>query len=1161
MVLEGFKSYGKRIEINGFDKEFNAITGFNGSGKSNILDAICFVLGITNLGQVRATSLQDLVYKSGQAGIKKASVTIIFDNRDRESSPMGYEHYEEIVITRQVIIGGKNKYMINGTNVPNKRVQDLFCSVQLNVNNPHFLIMQVEILSMLEEAAGTKMYEKKKQSALTTIERKDTKLKEINDILNEEISPRLNKLKEERTQYVEFQRIERELEHSKRIYLAWKYLTALNISQKTEEDVKIVQNKIDSKLKSITTGEEEIKDVEEKYTELQKKKEAEKGGLLESLEQDLQEYEKKQCKLSAEANSNKENIKGTKKTLEQIKINIMDDKNALVSKEKELEKVGGLFQKLKEMDQKDSDAVLKAQQKYQKISTGLLESEDGENATLEQQLINVKQNIIQAQTELKQCEMTLNHNKQQLSKKQKDTCNTENEYKKYSVDLEKKNKELKNFENELQKLDYKDGYAEDLKHQRKTLIADIRPLREKLDQFESRYPQTRFEYQKPEPNFDTKSVKGIVCKLINVKDKKAAYALEVAAGGKLYNVIVDTETTSKKILQHGQLQQRVTIIPLNRVTGKSMDQQTIELAKKLVGKENVQPALSLIDFPNEVTPAMAWIFGQIFVCKDMETAKKIAFHEKIMKKCVTLEGDLFDPAGTLSGGAPAKTGSIILKLEELKDTQNELNNKECLLKNVELALQEIVKTAEKYSSLKQKYDLLTYEISMVRQRLQQTSYHKIKEEVDSLNAAIEELTQRMITARNLEKDSTKRAKDIEAQLKDAVNIREKQLKEAEKQLNVLKKKAEQSRKEWQKREQESETLELEIKELKKTIESGNEQLLQTEEEYNLFEQKKKTLQQELEETKIKVKEFQNNIKEQKNIINQQNKDIQRLIARKEDIIKQNKDLELDIKKLNHEINDIKKCAADCKHKVSELVRKYEWIEQEKAYFGKKGGIYDFEVNKPDEMEQKVHHLEGMREKLRRNINTRAINLLDKEEEQYNDTLKKKKIVETDKKKILETIQHLDEKKKQTLIKAWEQVNKDFGSIFNTLLPGAEAKLQPPENEIITDGLEIKVGFSGVWKESLGELSGGQRSLVALSLVLAMLLYKPAPLYILDEVDAALDLSHTENIGTMLKRHFKHSQFIVVSLKDGMFNNANVLFTTRFIDGMSTISRTEKTRSK
>lgn len=263
---------------------------------------------------------------------------------------------------------------------------------------------------------------------------------------------------------------------------------------------------------------------------------------MESLEQELKETEKKQCKLSAEANGNKENIKRTKKMLEQIKLNIIDDKNALASKEKELEKVGGLFQKLKEMDQKDADAVLEAQQKYQKISAGLLESEDGENATLEQQLINAKQSITQAQTELKQCEMTLNHNKQQLNKKQKDTHNSKNEYKKYSLDLERKEKELKNLEKEMEKLNYKDGYVEDLKNQRNVLLAEMRPLREKLDQFELRYPQTKFEYQNPEPNFNTKSVKGIVCKLISVKDKKAAYALEVAAGGKVIFLITKFPT-------------------------------------------------------------------------------------------------------------------------------------------------------------------------------------------------------------------------------------------------------------------------------------------------------------------------------------------------------------------------------------------------------------------------------------------------------------------------------------------------------------------------------------------------------------------------------------------------------------------------------------------
>ena len=88
-----------------------------------------------------------------------------------------------------------------------------------------------------------------------------------------------------------------------------------------------------------------------------------------------------------------------------------------------------------------------------------------------------------------------------------------------------------------------------------------------------------------------------------------------------------------------------------------------------------------------------------------------------------------------------------------------------------------------------------------------------------------------------------------------------------------------------------------------------------------------------------------------------------------------------------------------------------------------------------------------------------------------------------------------------------------------------------------------------------QLSGGQRSLLALSLILGLLLFKPAPMYILDEIDAALDLSHTQNIGVMLKTHFKNSQFIIVSLKEGMFNNANVLFRTKFVDGVSTVVRT------
>jgi len=173
IVLDGFKSYAQRTEVSGFDCNFNAITGLNGSGKSNILDSICFLLGISNLSQVRASNLQELIYKNGQAGVTRATVTITFDNTDKKQTPIGYESFDEITISRQIVLGGRNKYLINGCNANNTRVQDLFRSVQLNINNPHFLIMQgritkvlnmkpVEILSMIEEAAGTKMYESKK---------------------------------------------------------------------------------------------------------------------------------------------------------------------------------------------------------------------------------------------------------------------------------------------------------------------------------------------------------------------------------------------------------------------------------------------------------------------------------------------------------------------------------------------------------------------------------------------------------------------------------------------------------------------------------------------------------------------------------------------------------------------------------------------------------------------------------------------------------------------------------------------------------------------------------------------------------------------------------------------------------------------------------------
>lgn len=268
---------------------------------------------------------------------------------------------------------------------------------------------------------------------------------------------------------------------------------------------------------------------------------------------------------------------------------------------------------------------------------------------------------------------------------------------------------------------------------------------------------------------------------------------------------------------------------------------------------------------------------------------------------------------------------------------------------------------------------------------------------------------------------------------------------------------------------------------------------------------------------------------------------------------------LERKRLENEVKRMEMEQKDCSTKVDKLIEKHAWIASEKQLFGRSGTDYDFESRDPYKAREELEKLQAEQSGLEKRVNKKVMAMFEKAEDEYNDLMLKKNIIENDKSKIKKVIEELDEKKKETLKVTWVKVNKDFGSIFSTLLPGTMAKLKPPEGGNFLDGLEVCVAFGGVWKQSLSELSGGQRSLLALSLILALLLFKPAPLYILDEVDAALDLSHTQNIGRMIKTHFPHSQFIVVSLKEGMFNNANVLFRTKFVDGVSTVQRTVATK--
>ncbi|THF98937.1 hypothetical protein TEA_011136 [Camellia sinensis var. sinensis] len=189
----------------------------------------------------------------------------------------------------------------------------------------------------------------------------------------------------------------------------------------------------------------------------------------------------------------------------------------------------------------------------------------------------------------------------------------------------------------------------------------------------------------------------------------------------------------------------------------------------------------------------------------------------------------------------------------------------------------------------------------------------------------------------------------------------------------------------------------------------------------------------------------------------------------------------------------------CSLKVEKLIEKHAWITLEKHRFGRSGTDYDFASCDPHTAREDFEKLQVEQSGLEKRVNKKAMAMFEKSEDEYNDLISKKNIIENDKTKIKMVIEELDEKKKEMLKVTWVKVNNDFGSIFSTLLPGTMAKLETPEGSTFLEGLEVCVAFGSVWKQSLSELSGGQRSLLALSLILALLLFKPAPLYILDEV--------------------------------------------------------------
>jgi len=1161
--LDGFKSYARRTEVRDFDRLFNAITGLNGSGKSNILDSICFLLGISQLSHVRATNLNELVYKNGQAGITRATVSITFDNTDKSNSPMGYNNYDEVTVTRQINIGGRNKYLINGVNAQNMRVTDFFQSVGLNINNPHFLIMQgrvtkvmnmkpMEILSMIEEATGTRMYETKREHANKQIEKKTLKWKEMTDILTQELEPKIAKLKEDRESYLAYQQISREIEQNEKIVVAFKFMTLDQKLAGADAEKAKLDEALEKANENKTNLETKLNDVVQQIEQMQNQNETEKGEKLGELDKELESLRSDEAKKISGKKKEQEKLRQQQKRIGTLKKQIKANQDQMQKKQSAREEMSNSHETNTNAAQTAEDEFEKAKMTLEQLRLGAAFG-DGGAKTMADEAIEKRQLVSEKETEIKKHSTrtkAITNELRQLKQKASKASSS------YTSDIKQKEniaRQLEKVNSDLAQIDFNEEETTVLAEKVDRMEGEDRNYSDQEQNFYNHFPQLEDPVKYPR-DFDRRKVKGLVANLIKVSKMDYVAAVEKAAGGKLYQLVVDSSDTAEYLLKNKLLKKRTTIIPLDNIRGHGpLDPRVIQKAKQLVGGQNADSAKNCVEMAPEFDAVRDYCFNGVLVAKTNDQAHALCYNRDIMTKVISAEGDVFDPSGVISGGASSRS-HILKEIAQLRKIQSRRNEIHAELGQLKYRLSEMERNQSQFFQLDKQRNLMSNKLQQIDDRLQQSEFGRQQADIERLEAELVELNEALAKAKELHAIALKDAKDIEDRIENLAKNRDAELKRLEKEVN-------QKQKVFDAAVQRVEAMSTKYEGLAMELEALKSDAATAEAELEAEQGKSETYSQEVEqqiklcdEAAEKIQNVKDQIKQQRDLIAARDNEILEQKSVEKETQKQIKIAERGIDEAQTHIRRQMEQNSEEDSLRRKMIEENDWIEQDRHMFGVKNTPYDFEFRDPRKAEQALRKGLAQKDKLTGQINQRAMALLTQAEKQYQELIVKRQNVEEDLEKITQSIKALDEKKKSEITSAYKEVNKNFESIFSNLLPGATAKLAPTEGKTVLEGLEFKVGFGNVWKDNLSELSGGQRSLVALSLILAMLLLKPAPIYILDEVDAALDLSHTQNIGSMLKHHFKKSQFIVVSLKDGMYENASVLYRTKFVDGVSTVTR-------
>lgn len=646
--------------------------------------------------------------------------------------------------------------MINGHTVQQNQVQNLFHSVQLNVNNPHFLIMQgritkvlnmkpPEILSMIEEAAGTRMFETKKQAALKTIEKKQQRVEELSKCMNEEITPTLEGLRTERQNYVSWQSNNSEVERLEKLCVAFAYNEADSKVKGAESDRVKLENEI-LNLQTVEKSKlDEVEKITTKIAQIEQQRDKENQSGLQILKKREADVSKELVRINTLLSNQKDLIQSESESLTNSRKQVDQTTTSLSKKEKELASMTAqVVNKEDECHQSERNAA-NLLERYQNACAGVADNQSSTDVlSLPEQIATWERRSREASSQLKQISIKIEHTQKSIRDLNKTATSQKTSFEQTQKESEVLKSAIDSLESQLHSVSQPNSLPNEntLRQKAGEIKVGMTKLRDSIDNLTANIEaKLNFEFRDPERGFDRRRVKGMVAKLVRIKDKATSTALEIAAGVKLYQVVVDNEQTGKMLLEKGQLRKRVTILPLNRLSARCTEpskvQRSKEIASSMGGKAFL--ALELVGYEQELSRAMEYVFGSTIICENSEIAKAIAFDKAVRNRTVTLDGDSYDPAGTLTGGAKSQIGVLLSRIEELSESHQKLDEMEASYADVNKMLAQAESLANKSREISNTLDLKKHEFHLCSEKLKSTSYAHSMDEIERQKAEVIEL--------------------------------------------------------------------------------------------------------------------------------------------------------------------------------------------------------------------------------------------------------------------------------------------------------------------------------------------------------------------------------------------------------------------------------------